>query len=280
MADPLPGVKAAKTAAGQTAPESTILQILVNPFTSGDLKAGAKSSNLPKSESVDSRILRYIKHLPEFGYWPNNNINPKIFEIDVEYFRDAMYDVLTTVLIDRICGLYKTRYLSPPSYSNKIELPLPFALAIQEFGHFTTHSLQNNYLMVPTYPENTRNEGRASYDFPAAEYQSYIPTLKRLGIEMKSVDNKVISGSPWWTFKVLNLEKTPDLVCTLPRSHYSDLDAVLRSVFCFADHASGECKDVIKLPADTGDYGTLMHCMKPGLNARSFLALINDGTEE
>ncbi|KAI3519653.1 hypothetical protein L1887_08868 [Cichorium endivia] len=325
MADLSLGIKAAKTAVGQTAPEATKQQIVVHPFRSGDLNADARSSNQHKDESrtimleEDSRILRYLRDLPEFGYWPNNNIDPKFFEIDVGYFRGAMTNVLTRVLFDRYnsrsavrpfkinnelthivpvvvdmcmsalykklrsvnrsCGVYASRYLSSPSYSKATELPLPFALAIQEFGHFTTHSLQKNYLMIPTYPEITRDEGRASDRHPGAYYHSYIPTLKRIGIEMKSVDYNVKSGSPWWTFKVLNLEKTTDLVCTLPRSHYSDLDAILRSVFCFADPASSECKDIIKLPAGTGDYGTLMHCMEPGFNARSFFALI-DSTED
>ncbi|KAL6996487.1 hypothetical protein U1Q18_006620 [Sarracenia purpurea var. burkii] len=189
----------------------------------------------------------------------------------------ALYAKLHT--LHKSYGRHPTRYTPPPCYSKDVELPLPFALAIQEFGAFETHSLKQNVVYAPTYPEGVINEGRENQIFSLAEYLSYLPTLRELGIPLKSVDPCLKNGSAWWTYKVENVHNTSDLVCTLPPSHYSDLSAIIRSCFLVPD-AANCCKDIITFPQPPEDYGTRMREFHPGYCVRSFLALCHGPEEE
>ncbi|QCD86406.1 hypothetical protein DEO72_LG3g928 [Vigna unguiculata] len=248
----------------------------------------------------------------------SNKVTVKSFDINVTYLRTAITDVMTRVLTIRyslnhmresvineeittyvphivnMCmsalyaklhntnktyGLHATRYTTDPSYTKDIELPLPLALAIQEFGSFRTHSLQENKIMVPTYPEGTQFEERSVVDLPIAEYLAYVPTLLQLGIQMKSVDAEIGKGSAWWTYKVEVILSTTDFLCTLPRSHYSDMSALLRMLFLSGSEESHP-EDVVTFADNTTTYGTLVHRLTTGFNSRTILALIHSPSEE
>nr|GMD50302.1 putative coat protein [Ipomoea batatas] len=52
-----------------------------------------------------------------------------------------------------------TIYVSRPTYTKECKLTLPFADVIENFGKYVPHDVTHNIIHVPTYLENTRNEG-------------------------------------------------------------------------------------------------------------------------
>lgn len=229
-----------------------------------------------KNVLMNALIARYHTHSEMRSIDIYTEIN-EIVPIVSDMCMSALYAKLRS--IHRSFGRYTTRYTTAPCYTKDVELPLPFALAIQEFGTFETHSLKKNFIYAPTYPEGVINEGRERQDFSMAEYFSYLPTLKNHGIVCKSVDVRIKTGSPWWTYKVVNESNTSDLICTLPPTHYSDQSAVLRTVFLTPDDEHC-CFDIIHHPADFIDYGTRAREVPPGTCTRSFLALCHGPEEE
>ncbi|XP_014521564.1 uncharacterized protein LOC106778153 isoform X1 [Vigna radiata var. radiata] len=254
--------------------------------------------------------LRNLVECQEIGYereWAGKALTVRSVNINVQYFRNSIVSVMTKVLtaryeylgkrktditadittyvyaklrgINRLYGQHATRYATAPSYTKDIELPLPLALAIQEFGSFNTHSLERNLIMIPTYPEGTQHEGRSAATYPSVEYLTYVSTLTRLGIPLKSVDSRVKSGSAWWTFKLRIISDSVDLICTLPRSHYSDMSVQLRMLFISSDDEHPP-QDIIALDDPQPNYGTLASLITQQFNSRTFLAIIQGPKEE
>ncbi|QED42878.1 ORF1 [Lomandra cryptic virus 1] len=191
----------------------------------------------------------------------------------------ALYSKLRN--IHKAYGVYAGRFTAPPSYNRDIELPLPFADAIQNFGVFETKCMTHNYLIVPVYPEGTRYEGRSTEDWHAYKYESYIPILKKLGIPVRSVDTRVKLGSAWWTYRVSLSNMTYDFNCIFPPIHYSDNSTVTASMFLLIDQDNhGEPMPLIDFQNDDGDYGVRLRDVPIGIQLRCFAALCNAPREE
>nr|GMD52315.1 putative coat protein [Ipomoea batatas] len=95
-----------------------------------------------------------------------------------------------------------TIYASRLTYTKECELTLPFAYVIENFGKYVPHDVTHNIIHVPSYLENTQNEGRSTQNWSSYIYESYIPFLKMLGIPVKSVNPQACDGSPLWSYKV------------------------------------------------------------------------------
>lgn len=183
--------------------------------------------------------------------------------------------------IHRTYGTLGNRYTTPATYTREMELPLPLALAIEEFGAFETHSLTENLLLAPTYPEGTKNEGRSVDELKTTEYISYLPTFKELRIPCKAVDTRLKNGTAWWTLKVRNTYSVTDLQMTLPPSHYSDLAAQLRALFLAGQaEKRDEPLDFVKFTEPVANYGIRYRDLRDGYNIRVFFALIHGPEEE
>lgn len=202
-------------------------------------------------------------------------------DAELELFVPVAVDVCMTAIyaklrnIHRSYNVHPTRYPTPPSYANEVELPLPFALAIQELGVFESRSVTNRSLYIPTYPEDTLYEGRANADYRISTYISFLRTLRKLKIPLKSINPQIKIGSPWWTYQVRNLHNTVYLVCTLPPSLYSDFSAQLRMLFVVpADEDAGAAAaDIITFPQEPLFYGIRAKELRLGISLRTFLAL-------
>jgi len=238
-----------------------------------------------------SEFRRCIQHVLQgvlqlryhsLGSYRNSEISAEIEEIvplTADMCMSALYARLRS--IHKSYGKYATRYSTAPCYTKDVELPLPLALAIEQIGSFETHSLETNTLVVPTYPEGTKNEGRRSDEYQVTEYLAYIPTFKELGIPCKAVDTRLKTGTAWWTYKVRNLIETTDLICLLPPSHYSDLSAQLRACFLAEVYEDPlHCKDIIAIDEEAPTFGTKFRELPIGYNIRVFLALCHGPEEE
>ncbi|DAZ87293.1 TPA_asm: coat protein [Arceuthobium sichuanense virus 6] len=267
------------------------------------------------------RLLRSRNEIGYFKTILKETLTSQSFEIVVSYFRYAMtqtlksaillrylnsqeprtsdaeakinalvplaVDVTMSALYARLRNLnrafvkHATRYTSAPSYTKDVELPLPFALAIQEIGSFETQALSTNVVYLPTYPEGVNYDGRSNPQYKYAEYQSYVPFMKSIGIPCKTIDPNNKLGSAWWTLKVSNQHATTDLLCTLPQSHYSDHSVVLRQLFLVTPQGSSQpSDDIVNFGQNHENYGYRAKAVRPASNVRAFLALCHAPTEE
>lgn len=230
---------------------------------------------------VMTGVLRHRYH--HSGSYRTSEIEAEIKDI-VPYVVDMCCSALYAKFrsIHKSYGTKGTRYTTSPLYTKEIELPLPLALAIEQFGSFETHSLVKNVLIAPTFPEGVTNEGRSKTEFIATQYLAYIPTFKELGIPCKTVDTRQKTGTPWWTYRIQVVNDTADLVCMIPASHYTDLSADLRLLFLSTQGEEKKFEQLIIFPDAYKklDYGTRDREERSGSNIRTFLALCHGPEEE
>ncbi|GFP96432.1 hypothetical protein PHJA_001787300 [Phtheirospermum japonicum] len=191
----------------------------------------------------------------------------------------ALYAKLRT--IHKQFQTYATRFTAAPSYSKDIELPLPFADAIQNFGVFTPVGIEDNFVCIPVYPENIQNEGRSTQNWQSYSYEAYMPYMKGLGIPLKSVDTRLKVGSPWWTYFTELQDRHFDLRCIFPPINYSDHSALLASIFMRMNPARDDAVPIIThLDTDVLDYPVRLREISDGFQLRAFSALCHAPREE
>lgn len=191
----------------------------------------------------------------------------------------ALYSKLRN--IHKSFQTYATRFNAPPSYSKEIELPLPFADAIQNFGVFSPVGTTTNYLCVPVYPEGVQNEGRSTQNWQSYTYESLSTYMRDLGIPLKSVDTRLKTGSPWWTYRREYRNGHYDLRCIFSPANYSDHSALLASVFLSKINAQNVARDIIApLADDVLDYPVRLREIPDGFQLRAFSALCHAPREE
>lgn len=181
--------------------------------------------------------------------------------------------------IHKLHGEHSQRYSSSPSYNKDIELPFPFAIAIQDLGIIESQDTEDKSLYLPDFPEGTANEGRIETKWSAFTYQSYIPMMKENGVPFKSVNPHLKIGSAWWTFKVEKQQNTVDLICTLPPLHYTPHSVATRSLFLDTSNVPTDMQ-IIKLDNFKSDYGSYMREGGIGYSIRAFHALCQAPEED
>eukprot|EP00262_Sarcandra_glabra_P017759 TRINITY_DN6185_c0_g1_i1.p1 TRINITY_DN6185_c0_g1~~TRINITY_DN6185_c0_g1_i1.p1 ORF type:complete len:345 (+),score=18.40 TRINITY_DN6185_c0_g1_i1:170-1204(+) len=206
----------------------------------------------------------------------NSEVN-EIVPICVDACMTALYAKLRT--IHKQYGTYAHRFNAPATYAKDIELPLPFADAIQNFGVFETRCMKKNYVLVPVYPEGIKNEGRKNEEWHSNKYESCLPILRECGIPMKNVDTRIKFGHAWWTYKVEEAHGAYDFRCILPSLHYSDHSAILASMFFYLDRERRPVQIIRHLP-DDADYGLRLREVRAGFQLRAFAALCHLPSEE
>lgn len=175
---------------------------------------------------------------------------------------------------------YATRYTARPSYNKAIELPLPFADAVQNIGVFSPVGTLTNIVVVPNYPEGTQNEGRSTQNWSSYQYEAYIPQLKSLGIPLKSVDTHLKTGSLWWTYSVSYVNDTFDLRCIYPPINYTDHSVMLAGLFLVTNAADHTVLSIVQRHADEILYAYRARELPDDYNMKAFSALIHSPPHE
>nr|CAH2618889.1 putative coat protein 2 [Port Orford cedar deltapartitivirus]CAI5383879.1 putative coat protein 2 [Port Orford cedar deltapartitivirus] len=181
--------------------------------------------------------------------------------------------------IHKLHGEHQQRYSGSPSYNKDIELPFPFAIAIQDLGIVESQDTEDKSLYLPDFPEGTANEGRKETKWSAFTYQSYIPMMKENGVIFKSVNPHLKVGSAWWTLKVEKQRNTVDLICTLPPLHYTPQSVATRALFLDTSKAPADTQ-IIKTDNLPLDYGSYLREGGMGYNIRAFHALCQAPEED
>lgn len=194
----------------------------------------------------------------------------RVVTVTVDACMSALYAKLRT--IHKQYPTYAGRYTTPPIYHKDLELPLPFADAIQNFGVFETQALITNHIMVPTYPEGTRYEGRSTEIFAANMYETATIYLKMHGIPLKSVDTRAKFGTAWWTYKAVVNDRLIDLNCILPFLHYSNHTSTCATMFLNTT-AAGAIRPIITYKDEDEYYGTKVRSLRLDARYRTFSAL-------
>lgn len=273
------------------------------------------------SQSLNERYKKWLKEENILG-WRRvpSEFKTRIKDIvlDLSVLRDAIKDVMTSVLVWRMTEdggytdeevttlsgsiaksvseafmtamyaklrfihnqsrTHASRYTTRPSFSKVVELPLPLAYAVEGLGIFETHSEPEIRKIVPSIAEGTKYEGREEEEFKTLEYQDDMFLMSKLGIPMKTIIPQTQAGNPWWTYKVLKITEKLNLQCTLPPSHYTEYSAHLRSVFLSNSVKNNE-KQLIGFDEVKPIYGTMFRERDIGFNRLAFEAICHSPEE-
>nr|CAH2618757.1 putative coat protein 2 [Yunnan larch deltapartitivirus]CAI5384007.1 putative coat protein 2 [Yunnan larch deltapartitivirus] len=204
-------------------------------------------------------------------------IAPEIAKSVSEAFMTALYAKLR--FIHQQSRTHVSRYTARPSYNKVVELPLPFALAIEGLGTVETHSEPERRILIPDVPEGTKYECREEEDFDSISYQTYMNVMRDLQIPLKSIIPQTQTGNPWWTYKVLEITSKLNLQCTLPPSHYTEYSAHLRSVF-LGNAFETKVTQIVDFTELTPRYGTMFRERDIGFNRLAFEAISHSPEED
>lgn len=214
----------------------------------------------------------------ELKHCEQNGLPTTGFAAELDEIVSAIVDACCAALYARLhtvhkeFGTYATRYDAPATYSPDIELPLPFADAIQNFCVFNPRGMLKNYLCIPIHPEGTQNEGRSSQTWNSHKYEASKQILKDLGIPMKSIDHtKIKPGTAWWTYRPSVVCGTFDLRCIFPPSNYSDHSALVASMF-LVKKENEEADSLIEFLNDDSNYPKRMRQVAADFQLRAFAA--------
>ena len=183
----------------------------------------------------------------------------------------ALYAKLRT--LHRQIYTYKGRFTDQPTYTKDIELPLPFAVAIDGIGMFRTSAMSTRYNVVPVYPEGTKNEGRSGDSINFLEYKSYLAYFAEIGIPTRTIDTRVSPGNAWWTYRTSYDGDVYDLKINYPPLHFNDHLANLAIMFLGNSGADRNNASIIQTQATDSDYGWHVKDIREGEQARAFAAL-------
>nr|UHA47119.1 hypothetical protein [Raphanus sativus cryptic virus 2] len=168
---------------------------------------------------------------------------------------------------------YKGRFTDQPTYTKDIELPLPFAVAIDGIGMFRTSAMSTRFNVVPVYPEGTKNEGRSADSINFLEYKSYLAYFAEIGIPTRTIDTRVTPGNAWWTYRTSYDGDVYDLKINYPPLHFNDHLANLAIMFLGNSGANRNNSSIIITKDDDLDYGWHVKDIREGEQARAFAAL-------
>ena len=183
----------------------------------------------------------------------------------------ALYAKLRT--LHRQISTYKGRFTDQPSYTKDVEIPLPFASAIEGIGLFKTVAMNTRYTVIPVYPESTANEGRSMADCSFLNYKSYLAYFAEIGIPTKTIDTRVTPGNAWWTYRTSYDGDVYDLKIFFPPLHFNDHLANLAIMFLGNSGEQHANAPLITPKADDQDYGWHVKDIREGEQARAFTAL-------
>nr|CAH2618942.1 putative coat protein [Interrupted club-moss deltapartitivirus]CAI5383852.1 putative coat protein [Interrupted club-moss deltapartitivirus] len=195
----------------------------------------------------------------------------------VSAFMKALYAKLRTIhftLQDR-----KARYTDRPSFPSDAELPAPLASLIQGFGQVRISDFYEDLLIVPTYPENTVNEGAAPGNWSYASYMSILDEIKAVGIPCRSIVMKEMKGGTWWLYQDRVNEARHELVLPFPVTNFSEHGAIQRGLLLNNAIRVNEIQ-IVNLNTFTDNYGTMLRETGVGDNLLFFRALCHEAQSE
>jgi len=237
----------------------------------------------------------------------HQNTTPRYYPINLDVFKDSITELMTAYLTikmsehdkfstanitseveyivplvrDACCTALYAR-LNPISIHNKdLELPLPLADAIQNFGPFNPSGIPENYYCLPVFPENTQNEARAAVGWCRTDYDATILIMKELGIPFKSVDDtSVKTGTAWWCYRLKKIGNSFDFVCLYPPINYSDHSAILASMFIAMNTAGTEARNLTAIVEGDQEWPTRFRDLPIDYKLRVFSALCHDSSDK
>nr|CAH2618759.1 putative coat protein [Port Orford cedar deltapartitivirus]CAI5383893.1 putative coat protein [Port Orford cedar deltapartitivirus] len=160
---------------------------------------------------------------------------------------------------------------------DNFELPLPYALCIQQLGLVKIASLTEELHLAPTVrTQPTRFMIEPGSSWSLSEHNEYVDYMKSLGMRFAQVNPKVKMGSTWWLYRQRQIDGILCLACPLPESNFTESGAVIHSMFFdnIEDPTGHEIADLS--PIGNKFYGMMMRNPRCGIQLSSFRALCNE----
>jgi hypothetical protein len=170
------------------------------------------------------------------------------------------------------------RYMFKPKIPNPLEIPKPFALAIQMLGAVEIHSMTRRTIAVPgltTADAATACLATGEQLIPAL-YAQAVEYAKKKGLQFATVNFDVKYGSAWWLLNCPRESQIPELQVRLPESNFTESDALMHLMFCaLADGSFGSPLFTLG-ELNNADYGTIVRNPHAEANVSSFFAFSDE----
>ncbi|OIT06636.1 hypothetical protein A4A49_02124 [Nicotiana attenuata] len=167
------------------------------------------------------------------------------------------------------------RFYNKPKTPAPFEVPVPYALAIQQLG---VVEARKRTAFIPTL---TKADGESTF-LPASAkwnpcgYTQAVEFCKSIGLRFQSVDLSVKIGSSWWLFRPVLEGNYFELRCPLPEDNFTESGSVLHTLFLH-DADDGPNNAIMDLSAiPDKNYGSMLRNPPQGISVNSFFAINDD----
>nr|CAH2618729.1 putative coat protein [Conifer deltapartitivirus]CAI5383947.1 putative coat protein [Conifer deltapartitivirus] len=166
------------------------------------------------------------------------------------------------------------RFARKPKVTDSIEVPVPYAYALQSLGKVKVNSLTTDLEIAPTFPRNETSFGMdATNSWSPDEHAQCIEYVKSLGIPCCTVNLGVKIGSAWWLMRQEQMDNTIRVSCPLPESNFTERAAVLSTLFTMGTNTP-VANNVADLSSFGNDnYGIMLQNPPSGVNISTFHAI-------
>nr|CAH2618946.1 putative coat protein [Japanese plum-yew deltapartitivirus]CAI5383960.1 putative coat protein [Japanese plum-yew deltapartitivirus] len=165
------------------------------------------------------------------------------------------------------------KFAEGPRIVQEIEIPLPYALCIQQLGTVKINSMTTEMTVIPTYPTNVTDFFLTDTNWNAAEHAENVAYVKALGVPCSTVNLSTKIGSAWWLMRQETVDGTVRISCPLPESNFTEAGTVMNSMFLTGrgDPVINKIADLT--PLGIKNYGIMLQNPRRGIQVAAFHAL-------
>nr|CAH2618869.1 putative coat protein [Conifer deltapartitivirus]CAI5383870.1 putative coat protein [Conifer deltapartitivirus] len=166
------------------------------------------------------------------------------------------------------------RFARKPKVPDTLEVPVPYAYALQSLGKVKVNSLTTDLEVAPLFPRNETNFGMDTVNsWSLDEHTQCVEYVKSLGIPCCTVNLGVKVGSAWWLMRQEAVDSTIRITCPLPESNFTERAAVLSTLFTLGTNypVANNVADLSSFGND--NYGTMLQNPPSGVNVSTFHAI-------
>lgn len=169
-------------------------------------------------------------------------------------------------------------YMVKPKTSAPLEIPKPFAIALQQLGAIEIVGLPNR---VIAYPALETTDAANFLQVTASrykpnEYAQAVEYCKSIGMQFAPIDNSSKAGSAWWLFQGHTDDGAFQLTCPLPESNFTEQDALLHLMFCATMDSTFGSQLFTLGELNTGNHGFMLRNPHDEANINSYFAYSDD----
>ncbi|KAJ1282549.1 hypothetical protein BS78_03G061000 [Paspalum vaginatum] len=165
-------------------------------------------------------------------------------------------------------------FLHMPAVPGVLEIPKPFAIAVQRLGAVGIQDLTVRRIVVPAAAATDSATWLldSKTDWSPSAYSRAVGYARSLGMQFSAVDTRVKAGSSWWLYSgsVSSTNGAYMASMVFPETNYDEENAPLHTMFCCRGDGS-IAGSVFQLDAvSEGHFGTMLRRPPPGFHSCTF----------